>query len=568
MNKTRKAPLAVALSALMAVYPAAPIAVAQDASAIRINQGRSGATATALVLPWGKSAIVDLPADARDVMLSNPQIADAVVRTSRRFYVIGRAIGQTNAFFFDSAGRQIANLEIRVEPDVAPLNDVLARHSSGMQVRAEAINGSIVLAGTVRSAAEADMAVQIAETFIGSAGGQGAGETSGVPGGPGTAGTSAVGGHRPRIINLIQVEGSEQVLVRVRVVEMSRTLVRQLGVNLNYDEIANSLLGEDDFVNVATSNGFSIAGSILGGVTASGGSVDNILVPGSLTYPSGNSGTGAGAGSGGVGGYAYDNGGTPELIDDTETFGSARTQQTRRTDATIEAFERAGLLRILAEPNLTAISGEAARFLAGGEFPVPVSSDDGEISVEFKPFGVGLAVTPVVLSGGRISLKLSTEVSELTSEGAISTGDTSIRNADGTTTLIRGITIPALQVRRAETTVEMPSGGAIVMAGLIRESTRHAIEGIPGAMNTPVLGTLFRSRDFQNNESELVIIVTPYLVTPTSPERLRTPADGFRNPTEGQAMFLGRLNAVYRGQDAETDGQQGQLHGQAGHVIP
>jgi pilus assembly protein CpaC len=166
-----------------------------------------------------------------------------------------------------------------------------------------------------------------------------------------------------------------------------------------------------------------------------------------------------------------------------------------------------------------------------------------------------------------MSLKIATEVSELTSEGAISTGDTPVRNPDGTTTVIRGITIPALQVRRAETTVEMSSGSSIVMAGLIHERTRHAVEGVPGVMNTPVIGSLFRSRDFINNETELVIIVTPYLVRPTSPENLRTPADGFRNPSEPESLLTGRLNSLYRPARAEGGEPEQSLQGPHGHVI-
>jgi pilus assembly protein CpaC len=173
-----------------------------------------------------------------------------------------------------------------------------------------------------------------------------------------------------------------------------------------------------------------------------------------------------------------------------------------------------------------------------------------------------------VLSGGRISLKVATEVSELTSDGAISTGDTPIRNADGTTTVIRGITIPALQVRRAETTLEMSSGSSIVLAGLIQERTRHALEGVPGVMNTPVIGSLFRSRDFVNNETELVIIVTPYLVRPTSPENIRTPADGFMNPSEGESLLSGRLNSIYRpARGANGARENASLQGPHGHVI-
>ncbi|MEQ1819440.1 MAG: type II and III secretion system protein family protein [Terricaulis sp.] len=543
--KTFRASLATALSTAMVLAPTYALAQVEppDATSVRINNG-GGSRSASLVLPFGKSAIIDLPADARDILISNPAIADATVRTARRAYVIGRALGQTNIFFFDAAGRQIANVEIRVEPDVAPLNDILRRTNSDSQVTAEAVNGSIVLSGTARNAAEADRARQIATQFL---------QTTGATGSGAAAGPD-------RIVNLIQVQGSEQVLVRVRVVEMSRTLVRQLGINANYDEMINQLIGEDDFLNLATANGFSVNGQALGGLAATGGVASNILRPDSYAYPSGTVNDAIGTNGAMVGGYEFD------PTTNTTTYGPAHIERARSTDATIEAFERAGLLRVLAEPNLTAISGEAARFLAGGEFPVPVNSDDGQISVEFKPFGVGLAFTPIVMSGGNISLKVSTEVSELTSEGAISTGDTPIRNQDGTTTVIRGITIPALQVRRAETTVEMSSGSSIVMAGLIQERTRHAVEGVPGVMNTPVIGSLFRSRDFINNETELVIIVTPYLVRPTSPENLRTPADGFQNPSEGESLLTGRLNHLYRPARAEGDTQE-RLQGPHGHVI-
>ncbi len=569
-DKALRGSLAAAVSAAVAFAPAGALAQVEPASApanVRITNGSGGggSQSASIVLPFGKSAIIDLPAEARDILVSNPQIADATVRTARRAYVIGRALGQTNIFFFDASGRQIANVEIRVEPDVTPLNEMLRRQSPDSRIVAEAMNASVVLTGTARSAAEADRAYQLAQTFLGIAGGEGAGNGGGA-GGSNTPGISQAGGNVARVINMIQVEGSEQVQVRVRVVEMSRTLVRQLGVNLNYEDMINNLVGEDDFLTALTRNGFSISGRALGGLSVNGGVAESILAPTSLTYPSGGVNGAIGPGQAGVGGYAFDNGGTLDPVDDVTTYGPATARTDARTDATIEAFERAGLLRVLAEPNLTAISGENARFLAGGEFPVPVSSQDGEMSVEFKPFGVGLAFTPIVMSGGRISLKVSTEVSELTNEGAISTGDTPIRNADGTTTVIRGITIPALQVRRAETTLEMPSGGSIVLAGLIQERTRHALEGVPGVMNTPVIGSLFRSRDFMNNETELVIIVTPYLVRPTSPDQLRTPADGFMNPSERESLLSGRLNAMYRAPSTES-GERRTLQGPHGHVI-
>lgn len=567
IGKTLRVSLATALSSAVAFAPTYSHAQLEPASAngavasMRINNGGTrGPQSASLVLPFGKSAIIDLPADARDLLVSNPQIADAVVRTARRVYVIGRALGSTNVFFFDAAGRQIATVEIRVEPDVAPLNEILRRQSPDSNITAEAINASVVLTGTAQSAAEADRAFQLATTFLGIAGGQGAG-ASGQAGGLSSPGSPSPGGNPPRVINLIAVQGSEQVLVRVRVVEMSRSLVRQLGINLNYEEMINQLVGEDNFVNLATSNGFSISGRALGGLSAATGVARNILRPEGYAYPTPGVDGSITPGQAGVAGYEFD------PTTGQETLGPANIETSDRTDASIEAFERAGLLRVLAEPNLTAISGEAARFLAGGEFPVPVNSDDGQISVEFKPFGVGLAFTPVVLSGGRISLKVSTEVSELTSEGAISTGDTPIRNEDGTVTVIRGITIPALQVRRAETTLEMPSGGSMVLAGLIQERTRHAYEGVPGVMNTPVLGSLFRSRDFVNNETELVIIVTPVLVRATSQDRLRTPADGFRNPSEGESLLSGRLNSLYRAPERGREEEQAHLQGPHGHVI-
>lgn len=473
-GKTR-ALLAGFASVLALVAPLAN--AAEPAATQRITITRADGAPREVVLPLNKAVIVDLPVEARDVLLSNPEIADSVVRTAKRVFIIGRRLGQTNAFFFDANGRQIANLELRIEPDVEPLNAMFKRFAPNASVKAEALNGALVLSGSVKSGGEADRIVQLAERF------------------------GSSGATRPQLINLLNVEGKEQVLVKVRVVEMSRSLVKQLGVDLN---VPNGIAINDNLSftgnppgTAFTDNNFSISGQVLGGLE---------------------------------GLFRYNDG-------------------ENAADVRLQAFERAGLVRVLAEPNLTAISGESARFLAGGEFPIPVRATDGEITVEFKPFGVGLAFTPVVMSGGRISLKLSTEVSELTSEGSV--------NASG-------IVIPALQVRRADTTVEMSSGGALMMAGLIQERTRHALEGVPGAKELPVFGSLFRSRDFINNETELVIIVTPYLVDQTKPGKLKTPGDGFRNPSDFAGLVTERLNAVYKG-DAQASEKR--LQGPAGHII-
>jgi pilus assembly protein CpaC len=212
----------------------------------------------------------------------------------------------------------------------------------------------------------------------------------------------------------------------------------------------------------------------------------------------------------------------------------------------LQALEQVGLVHMLAEPNLTAVSGETAKFLAGGEFPVPVAKDNqGNITVDFKSFGVGLSFTPVVLAPGRISLQISTEDSELSNTGALTLqgGAAAGGAASG------GVTIPGLTVRRAETTVEMPSGGSFAIAGLMQHETKQVIDGFPGLKDMPVLGALFRSRDFQNDETELVVLVTAYLVTPTTEAALAAPTDGFVAPTDPETLLLGRLNAVYTKSD-------------------
>jgi pilus assembly protein CpaC len=221
--------------------------------------------------------------------------------------------------------------------------------------------------------------------------------------------------------------------------------------------------------------------------------------------------------------------------------------------ATIRAMERAGIVRTLAEPNLTAISGETAHFLVGGEFPFPIPGNCATCppSVEFKKFGVGLIFTPVVLTGGRISLKVMTEVSELTNENNIT---------------IANQTVPSLVVRRAETTVEIPSGGSLAMAGMIKEQTKQAINGLPGLMQIPVLGTLFRSRDFVNNQTELMILVTPYVVRAVAQKQLSRPDDGFANANDPQTIFLGQLNRIY-GVPGRIIAGTGDYHGKYGFIL-
>ncbi|WP_339333381.1 type II and III secretion system protein family protein [uncultured Maricaulis sp.] len=468
------------LMLLASLAVAAPVA-AQPAGTERgntmqvyIREPGNGPVSESLDLPLSKAAVVHLPVDVADVLVTNPSVVEAIVRTPRRAYIMGMGIGQTNAFFFDANGQLILDLNLRVERDLSPLQESITRFLPNARIEVEAMNDHIVLSGRAPSAADADAALRIAQRWV---------------------------DNPDHILSMITVEAREQVMLRVRIVEMQRTIVRQLGVNLS----TAGTTGEFGF-GVSTNPDFSRVGRFLGGTSAT------------LDWISGN--------TGGV----------------------------ENVSAMLQAMERVGLVRTLAEPNLTAITGESANFLAGGEFPVPVGRDrDGNIIIEYKPFGVGLGFTPVVLSEGRISLRISTEVSELTSQGSLTFQSNNVTDDDGNIIgTVPGLTIPALNVNRAETTVELPSGGSLVLAGLIQEETRQNLDGVPGVQNLPVLGSLFRSRDYENQETELVVLVTPYLVDPTNPNQMQTPADGFRNAGEASALLFGRINRAYSVPGSDT----------------
>jgi pilus assembly protein CpaC len=461
----------------------------EEAQPIKISSN-SGHVTRSIVLWLGKAAIVELPVEAKDVLVANPEIVDAVVRTPTRTYLLGQKVGTTNAFFFDASGKQILNVEIRVERDVSAIEGALKRYLPKSRIKIESLNDSIVLTGTVASAADADKARSIAVRFL---------------------------GDEKRVFSMITIAAGEQVLLRVRVAEMQRSIAKQLGINM--DSLFD--IGEVA-LDLSTANPFGLAGRALSDTiwSSSLGKAEE-----SRTNPPGCNGC--------TGNFS--------------NVGSGLNQKNFNARSTIQALERHGLLRTLAEPNLTAISGENAKFLAGGEFPVPKSRDrDGNVTIEYKPFGVGLAFTPVVLSEGRISLRISTEVSELQQQGSFVAPSSFITDPSTDKLVeVKGLTIPALRVRRAETTVELPSGGSLVMAGLLQQSSKQEIDALPGLKELPVLGALFQSRDFQNDETELVVMVTPYLVGPVKDKDIRLPTDGFAPATDFETIFLGRLNAVY-----------------------
>ena len=461
-----------ALAAPQLPHPAAQV----DESSARVIHmaARSGQPENQrITLGLNKAVVVELDTDAKDVLVSSPDIVDAVVRTPRRIFLMATKSGQTNAFFFDAAGHQISSLDIRVERDVADLGQMMKDDLPNSAIKVSAINDNVVLSGSVASAVESTRAADLAASFA---------------------------GDPKKVVNLLTVAGSQQVMLKVRISEMQRQIAKQLGVNMS----GIGVVAGSTPIGLTTNNQFSLVGQALNDL--SGGQIGQACT-------------------------------SPAAV----LAGGCNNVQ-----GTFQAIERVGLLHTLAEPDLVAVSGETAKFLAGGEFPVPAGRDQqGNISIMFKQFGVGLSFTPIVLSSGRISLQLSTEVSELTNTGAFTLQGGTLATSTGTVQT-GGVTIPALDVRRADTTVELPSGGSFAIAGLMQHTTKQQIDAFPGLKDLPVLGALFRSRDFQNDETELVVMVTAYLVNPTSEASLATPSDGYVTPGDAETILLGRLNTVYK----------------------
>ena len=488
-------------------------------SFIRISESDSFPVRKNMKIGLGKSVLIEFPRDIRDVMVSNPSAVDAVVLSSNRVFLLARKIGEANAFFFDTAGEQFATMELYIERETAALESLLNRTIAGSMIKVEMLNQTVVLTGRVKNPTDSVRAANIARQFA-----TVEYEVSTKEQIEGASVKKFEKSDTETVINMLTVEAEEQVMLKVTVAEVQRSLMKQMGINLggviNAGNFSTTLLTENALPLTAAAG--------LGKLP--------IFGKGTMPYDP-TSTTPAGCTSAGVL-CSYNTGPAGNTYGNSGQIGAA-----------VRALERDGLIRTLAEPNLTAVSGEPAKFLAGGEYPVPVVDNIGALSVQYKEFGVGLAFTPIVLSEGRISLKIETEVSELTTQGAV---------------VLSGISIPALKKRQAKSTVELPSGGTLALAGLISDDTRQNIDGLPGAKDIPILGTLFRSRDFIKAETELVVIVTPYLVKPTSRQELVTPADGLYAATDMKANFLGHLNKIYGKGEAPIGGD---LKGDYGFIV-
>lgn len=454
------------LLAALAVMAAPAFAGGSAPRVINVST-RGAAHSEHITLGLDKAALVQLDADARDVLVSNPAVVDAVVRSPRRIFLLAQKTGQTNAFFFDAAGHQILTIDIRVERDVTDLAAMIHNDLPTSNIHVAALNDNIVLTGTVENAADSTRAQDLAGRFA---------------------------GDQTKVANLLKIDTNEQVMLKVRIAEVQRSIAKQFGVN-----VEGGLVAAGVPMALTTSNPYGLVGQAL---SASSGAQVGVVGSNPLAPAPNN------------------------------------------LQGTLNALEQIGLVHTLAEPNLTAVSGETAKFLAGGEFPVPSGRDtSGNVSIQFKQFGVGLSFTPVVLSPNRISLQISTEVSELTNTGSFTlTGGTSTNPTTGQTSTASNLTIPALNVRRAQTTVEVPSGGSFAIAGLLQHTTKQTLDQFPGLGDMPVLGALFRSRDFQNDQTELVVLATAYLVHPGSEKDYALPTDGFNAATDPETLLLGRLN--------------------------
>jgi pilus assembly protein CpaC len=416
----------------------------------------------------GKSIIVESADAIKRVSVAAPDIADTVILTSRQIYVTGKASGVTTLTLWSEGNRISAIFDVEVIPDVAALKEKIHQMFPGEDgVKAVATHDSITLSGTVSGAGNLTQIAKLAEAYA-----------------PMDKLTN-----KPRILNLLEAGGVQQVMLEVRVAEMSQSLMRRLGVNFSYlsaggNNFGVSLLNNLTSAAIPASGASSIAGAVADNVNwifrfASGGATWTMF---------------------------------------------------------IDALKENGLTKVLAEPTLITQSGRAASFLAGGEFPIPVPQTSGgggtTITIEYKTFGVGLNFTPTVLGNGKISMMVNPEVSELDFTRGVS---------------LQGYIIPSLTTRRVSTVIELGDGQSFAVAGLLKDDVREVVRKFPVLGDIPILGALFRSTSFQRNETELIIIVTPHLVKPIDMAKQTLPTDAYIEPDDFEFYLLGSLEGRYKG---------------------
>lgn len=449
-----------------AAKPRAAKAKAKPAMAKPMMKSESGFNAlrmqkpsSELSLSVGRGQLINLPAPIADIFVANESVADVQVRSSTQIYVFAKAVGESSVFATSKSGAVVYSTNVRAGKNVNSIDQMLKLAMPEASVTATTMNDLILLTGTVAGPQDSAEAVDLVQSMVG----------EGV-----------------KVISRLKTATPLQVNLQVKIAEVSRSLMKDIGVNLQTTD---------------ATGGFQF-----GVVQGRPGAITSNPTTNALT---GFTGRAAATTLGGFGKFLGLN------------IGSA-----------LDLAETEGLVTTLAQPNLTALSGETASFLAGGEFPIPISQDLGTVTVQYRQFGVSLAFTPTVLADGRISMRVRPEVSELSTEGAVR---------------LNGFDVPALTIRRAETTVELGSGQAFMIGGLMRNSQTNSIDRAPGIGNVPILGALFRSTRYRKSETELVIIVTPYLVKPVTAGSIALPTDGFKTATDLERVLLGRTQSGQSG---------------------
>lgn len=456
-------PLATSSQALAGKPSSAPAAASQTSTPV-------------FYVPLNRAELINTNTDMGEVIITDPEVADVYVHGKRRVSVIGKQIGQTTLRIFDGQRNMIRSVDVYVTYDLPAVRKALREFLPNEKIGVSMVNMRMALTGDVSSAESAATAMDIAEQFVNNK--LGADDLKSRP-------VRDPASEQSPVLNMMRVSAGQQVMLRIRIGEIQRTALKNLGVNVTGQGNNNFLIG-----------------------TGTGQFGDR-----SGTNP--------------AFGYRQFFGTTSSssfgLIQGAGSIGALDLA------VQIDALERDGLLKTLAEPNLTALSGEEAQFLAGGEFPIPVPQELGTTTIEYKPFGVALKFTPYVLAPNRLRIKVQPEVSAVSNERAI--------NVNG------GISAPSFSTRRASTTVELAPGESFMLAGLLQDGMTSTINQLPGAGNIPILGALFRSSDFQRSQTELVIAVTPYLVDPSRSDDIKLPTDDFRPASFTQSIFFGALGA-------------------------
>lgn len=480
----------------------------QAAQPVPVPTGLSTGGVTNVEVPIYKSRVLATRGPVRKVSIGNPEIADVLVTNSRELYLLGRSLGSTNVLLWDANGKLIDSLDLEVVHDLGALKSKLHELMPNEKISVFTAQGALVLRGQVSSAAAMDTAVKVAKTFTA--------QSESIVQGKGDS-AEAAPSKKLDVVNLLTVGGSQQVMLEVKVAEMQRTLFKNLSMRFNALDFGSSARWSWGGYNGGAGLGFDANGNVN---------------PASLI------GTGKGL--------------FGQFLSDDFLF-----------NVVLEAAKDNGSAKVLAEPTLTTLTGQQAEFLSGGEFPIPVNSGNNTngITIEYKEFGVGVKFLPVVLDTGRINLNLNVSVSELTNANSLVLS-TDLGAGRGSSV---AQFVPALTKRSAQSTVELGNGQTIAIAGLINETTRDFVSRFPGLGDIPVLGHLFRSQQFVNGETELVILVTPHLAKPVDAKTVRLPTERFVEPSDLDFYLLGKTKGNGPGRNVPVS--LGVSEGRFGHDL-